>query len=424
MFRKLREIWADLGRSIYDEKRLQSNMIGITFVSILSTILGLVMLFINIFQHKSIYVIETSVVFIVAGSASAVASGILKKRNISEAIGIFACVMVFTYYALSGSMNGFSISWALVMPIGVCYFISVKLGIITSVYYELLLCALFYIPSLRENMSVYYSEITMTRFPIVFFAVSSVTTVAMVDFHLTSLKEMDYTDKLNGEVERQTAIAVERARRLETVNDEVVNMLAVAIDARDRYTNGHSLRVAAYTAALARKTGLDENLVKNLRREATLHDIGKIGIPDSVLNKPGKLTDREYDIIKSHTTIGADILARSKGMGSAVEVAKFHHERYDGSGYPCGLSGDSIPLHARIVAIADAYDAMSSDRIYRNSMEPDRIRYELIRGKGTQFDPALLDPFLELLDSGELDAIRKETDQLRELSDELDLLLR
>jgi putative nucleotidyltransferase with HDIG domain len=424
LFRKLRGIWADLGRSIYDEKRLQSNMIGITFVSILSTILGLVMLFINIFQHKSIYVIETSVVFIVAGSASAVASGILKKRNISEAIGIFACVMVFTYYALSGSMNGFSISWALVMPIGVCYFISVKLGIITSVYYELLLCALFYIPSLRENMSVYYSEITMTRFPIVFFAVSSVTTVAMVDFHLTSLKEMDYTDKLNGEVERQTAIAVERARRLETVNDEVVNMLAVAIDARDRYTNGHSLRVAAYTAALARKTGLDENLVKNLRREATLHDIGKIGIPDSVLNKPGKLTDREYDIIKSHTTIGADILARSKGMDSAVEVAKFHHERYDGSGYPCGLSGDSIPLHARIVAIADAYDAMSSDRIYRNSMEPGRIRSELIRGKGTQFDPALLDPFLELLDSGELDAIRKETDQLRELSDELDLLLR
>jgi len=424
LFRKLRGIWADLGRSIYDEKRLQSNMIGITFVSILSTILGLVMLFINIFQHKSIYVIETSVVFIVAGSASAVASGILKKRNISEAIGIFACVMVFTYYALSGSMNGFSISWALVMPIGVCYFISVKLGIITSVYYELLLCTLFYIPSLRENMSVYYSEITMTRFPIVFFAVSSVTTVAMVDFHLTSLKEMDYTDKLNGEVERQTAIAVERARRLETVNDEVVNMLAVAIDARDRYTNGHSLRVAAYTAALARKTGLDENLVKNLRREATLHDIGKIGIPDSVLNKPGMLTDREYDIIKSHTTIGADILARSKGMDSAVEVAKFHHERYDGSGYPCGLSGDSIPLHARIVAIADAYDAMSSDRIYRNSMEPGRIRSELIMGKGTQFDPALLDPFLELLDSGELDAIRKETDQLRELSDELDLLLR
>ena len=424
MFTKLKEIWADLGRSIYDEKRLQSNMKGITCVSLLSILLGMVMLLINIIQHKSIFVIETSVVFIVAGTVSAVASGILKKRGLSEATAILTSVMVFTYYALTGAMDGFSISWSLVMPIGVCYFLSVKLGIITIVYYESLLCALFYIPSLRQNMSVYYSEIVMTRFPIVFFAVSSVTIVAMVDFHRTSLKEMEYTDRLNDEVRKQTAIAVERAQRLELVNDEVVNMLAVAIDARDRYTNGHSLRVAAYTAALATKIGLDGTQVKNLRREATLHDIGKIGIPDSVLNKPGRLTEKEFDIIKSHTTIGADILTRSKGMGSAVEVAHFHHERYDGTGYPCGLAGEGIPFHARIVAIADAYDAMTSDRVYRNRISPDAVRAELVKGKGTQFDPALLTAFLELLDSGKLEEVRKETDQMLSLSDGLGLLLR
>ena len=424
MFRKLREIWADLGRSIYNEKRLQSNMKGITCVSILCTLLGLVMLFINVVQHKSMNIIETSVVFIVSGTVSAVASGVFRKRSISEATAILTSVLVFTYYALTGAMDGFSISWSLVMPIGVCYFLSVKHGIITIAYYQALLCALFYLPSLRQSMSVYYSEITMTRFPIVFFAVSSVTIVAMVDFHRTSLKEMDYTERLNDEVKKQTAIAVERAQRLELRNDEVVSMLAVAIDARDRYTNGHSLRVAAYTAALARKIGLDERHVKKLRREATLHDIGKIGIPDSVLNKPGRLTDKEYDMIKSHTTIGADILARSREMGSAIDVARFHHERYDGSGYPYGLAGDDIPFHARIVAIADAYDAMSSDRIYRGRLSRDVVRAELVKGKGTQFDPSLLTSFLELLDSGGLDGICRESDQMLSLSDELDLLLR
>ena len=424
MFSKLREIWAELGRSIYDEKRLQSNLKGITVLSILSIILGLVMLLLNVIQQKSIYVIETSLAFIVAGTVSAVASGVFKNRNISGATAIVTSILVFTYYALTGSMNGFSISWALVMPIGICYFISVKLGIITALYYEILLCLLFYVPSLRQYMAAYYSEVTLTRFPIVFFAVSSVTIVAMVDFHRTSLKEMEYTERLNAEVSRQTAIAVERAQRLELMNDEVVNMLAMAIDARDRYTNGHSLRVAAYTAALARKIGLDENLVKNLRREATLHDIGKIGIPDSILNKPGKLTDREFGIIKSHTQIGAGILARSGSMGSAVEVARFHHERYDGTGYPCALRGEEIPLHARIVAIADAYDAMSSDRIYRKGLDASVVRAELENGKGTQFDPVLLKAFLELLDSGELDAIRNETCQLISLPEELDLLLR
>ncbi len=406
MFRKLREIWADLGRSIYDEKRLQSNMKGITCVSILSIILGLVMLLINVIQHKSIYVIETSVAFMAAGSVSAVASGILKKRNISEAVAIFTSVLVFTYYALTGSMNGFSIAWSLVMPIGVCYFLSVKLGIITTIYYETLLCMLFYIPSLRQNMSVYYSEITMTRFPIVFFAVSSVTIVAMVDFHRTSLKEMDYTDKLNEEVERQTAIAVDRAQRLEQMNDEMVDMLAVAIDAKDEYINGHSFRVAAYSVALAQKIGMPEEEVQTLKREALLHDIGKIGIPDAVLNRPGRLSDEQFETIKSHTTTGARILSKASALEGAAEVANHHHERFDGKGYPSGLKAEEIPLHARIVTIADSYDAMSSDRVYRKCLEMPEIEAELRKGRGTQFDPVLLDAFMELFTNGALEDIR------------------
>ena len=402
MLGKLKELWQDLGRSIYDEQKLKSNLKAITAVSLLSVVLGIVMLTINIVQRKSIPIIGTSVLFILAGAVSAVSSGIFKYRKVSEFAAIFTCLVTFTYYAVSGSMNGFSVIWAMLMPIGVSYFLSVKLGIITSAYYEILCIILFYTP-LRDKMARYYSEITMTRYPIVFLAVSGVTIVAMIDYHRMALKEMEYTVRLNEEVEKQTSIAVERAQRLELMNDEMVNMLAVAIDAKDEYTNGHSFRVASYSAGLARKIGMPEDEITVLRREAMLHDIGKIGIPDAVLNFPGRLSDEQFETIKSHTTIGAKILSEASALEGAAAVAEFHHERYDGKGYPKGLKGEEIPFHARIVTIADSYDAMSSDRVYRKGLKPSVIKNELIKGRGTQFDPALLDAFMEMFNSGMLE---------------------
>lgn len=402
MLGKLKELWQDLGRSIYDEQKLKSNLKAITAVSLLSVVLGIVMLTINIVQRKSIPIIGTSVLFILAGAVSAVSSGIFKCRKVSEFAAIFTCLVTFTYYAVSGSMNGFSVIWAMLMPIGVSYFLSVKLGIITSAYYEILCLILFYTP-LRDKMARYYSEITMTRYPIVFLAVSGVTIVAMIDYHRMALKEMEYTVRLNEEVEKQTSIAVERAQRLELMNDEMVNMLAVAIDAKDEYTNGHSFRVASYSAGLARKIGMPEDEITVLRREAMLHDIGKIGIPDAVLNFPGRLSDEQFETIKSHTTIGAKILSEASALEGAAAVAEFHHERYDGKGYPKGLKGEEIPFHARIVTIADSYDAMSSDRVYRKGLKPSVIKNELIKGRGTQFDPVLLDAFMEMFNSGMLE---------------------
>jgi len=399
---KLRELWQDLGKSIYDEQKLKSNLKAITAVSLLSVVLGIVMVTINIVQKKSIPIIGTSVLFIVAGAVSAVSSGVFKNRKVSEFAAISTCLITFTYYAVSGSMNGFSVIWAMMMPIGVSYFLSVKLGIITSAYYELLCIILFYTP-LREKMARYYSEIVMTRYPIVFLAVSGVTIVAMIDYHRMALKEMEYTDRLNDEVEKQTSIAVERAKQLELMNDEMVNMLAVAIDAKDEYTNGHSFRVASYSAALARKVGMPEDEIMTLRREAMLHDIGKIGIPDAVLNNPNRLSDEQYEIIKLHTTIGARILSEASALEGAAAVAEFHHERYDGKGYPKGLKGEEISFHARIVTIADSYDAMHSERIYNKGLKPSAIKSELIKGRGTQFDPVLLDAFMEMFNSGELE---------------------
>ena len=183
---------------------------------------------------------------------------------------------------------------------------------------------------------------------------------------------------------------------------KMLETLAGTLDAKDTYTNGHSMRVAYFSTRLAEALGWDDEAVSELRYEALLHDIGKIGVPDAILNKPSRLSNMEFDLIKSHTIVGSDILKNMIAVPGASEVAKHHHERYDGKGYPDKLSGEDIPLNARIVCIADSYDAMSSDRIYRKALSPDIIREELVKGRGTQFDPVLLDEFLKLVDDNKL----------------------
>ena len=319
--------------------------------------------------------------------------------------------MIFTYYALSGAAKGFALYWVMAMPIGMAYFVSVRYAIYLCTYYELLVCVLFYTP-LRERMRQYYSDILMDRYPIVFLTVAGLVFIAMVQYHKLALRDMAYTDRLNEEVERQTRTARERADQLEAMSGEMVQTLALSIDAKDRYTNGHSFRVSRYALALGRRLGLSEEELTVLEREALLHDIGKIGIPDAVLNKPGWLTPEEFAVVQRHAGIGGHILERSQSMQSAAAVARHHHERWDGDGYPSGLAGEDIPFHARIVAVADAYDAMRSDRVYRKGMDPEKIRRELERGRGSQFDPALAEAMLTLADDGTLDRVTEQSNAL------------
>ncbi len=184
---------------------------------------------------------------------------------------------------------------------------------------------------------------------------------------------------------------------------KMLETLAGTIDAKDKYTNGHSMRVATYATRLAEELGWDQERIEKLRYEALLHDIGKIGVPDAILNKPSKLTDVEFDLIKSHTVVGADILKNMVAVPNATEVARYHHERFDGRGYPSKISGNAIPINARMVCIADSFDAMSSDRIYRKALKREVIIEELVKGRGTQFDPELLDVFLKLYEEHKLD---------------------
>jgi len=206
-------------------------------------------------------------------------------------------------------------------------------------------------------------------------------------------------DELTKNLERKVE---QKTRQVEQLSFEIIATIASMIEAKDKYTKGHSIRVAEYSAMLAEALGWDEEKVKNLKYIALLHDIGKVGIPDRVLNKPGKLTDNEFNIIKSHTTIGGDILKDIETITYVDAGAKYHHERYEGGGYPSGIAGANIPTVARIISIADAYDAMNSKRVYRDVLPKEIIRRELINGRGTQFDPDFLDKFIKLFDEDKL----------------------
>ena len=204
------------------------------------------------------------------------------------------------------------------------------------------------------------------------------------------------------ENERQQQELERKQKQTESLSLQMMQTLSTTIEAKDEYTRGHSYRVAEYAALIAAELGWSSEEIQQLKHAAYLHDIGKIGIPDLILNKPSRLTDDEYNLIKKHTVIGAEILKDITFVPHIVEVARNHHERYDGNGYPDGLSGVEIPIHARITAMADSYDAMNSRRIYRNALPPEMIREEISKNRGKQFDPEITDVFLKLIDENRL----------------------
>ena len=203
---------------------------------------------------------------------------------------------------------------------------------------------------------------------------------------------------LQSEVEIQTKRAEERRNQVEKLSDEVMRTLANTIDAKDPYTNGHSLRVAKYSKEIAKRAGLSKAKQKEIYQMALLHDIGKIGVPDEIINKNSRLTDAEYAQIRKHPAIGSDILKTIEEIPDIMTGARWHHERYDGKGYPDGLVGEEIPESARIIGVADAYDAMTSNRSYRNILSQETVRGEIEKGMGTQFDPFFAEIMLGMID--------------------------
>lgn len=192
----------------------------------------------------------------------------------------------------------------------------------------------------------------------------------------------------------QNQTLMKQKQALEISYNNTITTLTNVVDAKDSYTAGHSDRVTKLSVSIGKSLRLDDKQLHDLKLAALFHDIGKIGTPDKILLKPGKLTDEEFSVIKKHPVLGAHILNDINYLSSAIPSIRHHHERYDGYGYPDGIKGDAIPLGARIIAVSDTYDAMISDRPYRNGMAHDKVISEIIANKGSQFDPVIVDAFV------------------------------
>lgn len=177
---------------------------------------------------------------------------------------------------------------------------------------------------------------------------------------------------------------------------KTIKSIAQALDAKDKYTHGHSMRVTLYALALAKKMELPDNLLEEIETTGLLHDIGKIAIPEKILLKPGKLTEEEYDVIKTHPELGEKLVEGIEKLRLISAWLKSHHERYDGRGYPDGLAGEEIPISSRIIAIADTYDAMTSSRAYRAALSHEEAMTEIENCAGSQFDPIIAGLFLQI----------------------------
>ena len=212
----------------------------------------------------------------------------------------------------------------------------------------------------------------------------------LIESALKSIDQMREIKRINDEL-------ADANQKLEKAYMESIETLRYTVEAKDPYTKGHSDRVAAYSVLIGKKMGLSEEDLRTLMIGGLFHDIGKIGVPDSILRKPDRLTDEEYSEIKNHPSIGAHILAPATIFQEIIPIVKHHHEKYDGKGYPSQLAGEEIPLFARIAAVADTFDAMTSKRTYRDELPLDVVIAEIERCKGTQFDPQVADAFLDIL---------------------------
>lgn len=212
----------------------------------------------------------------------------------------------------------------------------------------------------------------------------------LIESGIKSIEQMNTIRKINNELK-------DKNDELEKAYLDTIGILRHTVEAKDPYTRGHSDRVSEFSVLIGKKMGLDEATLHTLKIGGLFHDIGKIGIPDSILLKDSKLNDDEYSQIKNHPTIGAHMLGDADIFKDIIPIVKYHHERYDGNGYPCQLKGSEIPLIARIAAVADTFDAMTSKRTYRNALPLETVISEFERCSGTQFDPKIASVFLEIL---------------------------
>jgi diguanylate cyclase (GGDEF)-like protein/putative nucleotidyltransferase with HDIG domain len=251
-------------------------------------------------------------------------------------------------------------------------------------------------------LAPYYIVMGMIAYALVFgYTQAGMVGALVVTFPLLLLRfsqkqYLDRTRAIVSELKDKNVILEKSSKEISTLNEGLLRTLAEVVDLRDPFVLGHSQQVTHYAVQMAIKLGLSKEQVQRIHKAGLLHDIGKLGVPERILLKPSRLTPEEYEIVKEHVVLGAEILEASQSLHNLIPIIRHHHERYDGKGYPDGLSGEDIPIEARIVAVADAVEAMASDRPYRRALELEHILHELNNNAGTQFDPQVVIAFNEI----------------------------
>ncbi len=389
----LKESWDIFHANIYDGKRMEENMRGLQTALLIVAGFSAILTVLNFLAHD--YRMAASSITL---CVLFVATYFVGQKTGKHAISILACLIgllgVFTYYILSGGSDGFSILWILLAPMFIMSSIGIKAGTVAGAYLQIVLVAFFWTP-LRFVVEAHYTKTFLARFPLLFLC-TLIVSLAVTLSHKKQQMQLDaYQDKL------EKAVKEEHDRSAQ-ITFQTIGAIISLVDAKDPYTDDHSLRVAQYSLMLAEEMGWDRDAVEKLYYIAMLHDIGKVGVPDSILKKTSRLSDAEYQIMKTHTSIGATILKEMNFLDSVDEGALYHHEKYDGTGYPFGLKGEEIPMTARILCLADSFDAMNTVRVYRDKCDESYIIEEIRKGRGTQFDPDVVDAFFRCIEKNRI----------------------
>lgn len=324
-----------------------------------------------------------------------IADGTTENAPLTVATQIGAAVLFpFMYFITGGSASG-TVIWLFFGMLcahsalnGKCRSILCVLNMITAV---VCVCVQMHNPDFVTDTEKGYTYMNLL--------IASLSVFGMFN---TYECEKNRNEKQNGandnSMQMDIKVAHERREKVERLTLQIMITLANTIDAKDKYTNGHSIRVAEYAREIARRAGKNEQEMEAIYFTGLLHDIGKIGIPNAIINKSSGLTDEEYEIVKTHPKIGADILKNMTEIPGIADGAHWHHELYNGQGYPDMLKGEQIPETARIIGVADAYDAMASKRSYRDTLAQQTVRAEIEKGIGKQFDPIFARIMLEMID--------------------------
>lgn len=393
--------------STSDEKQIFSDEADKHFmakiISLIFAILGIVMTFVCHFQGSRFL----TYISIGYGSAFLI---ILIQLHFSKDLNPFYHTAYIILYALeilylfNGGQEGFGLIWIILLPIFALYMVAkVRFYITINAFSLLILIAFFWTPLFKFCWE--YTTTFRIRFPILMIIICAFCTAIKVRMRNNERKKRVMFDELaeihktlQDKIDKQTLEIKKEKDKSERITLELAMALTATIDAKDKYTSGHSVRVAQYSQVIAQKLGKSKAYQEKIYLVGLLHDIGKIGVPDEIINKTDRLTDEEFNIVKSHPQIGYDILKDITSMPEIQIGVHWHHERFDGRGYPDGLKGTEIPEFARIISVADTYDAMTSNRSYRKLLPQSTVREEFQKGMGTQFDPVIAAKMIEMID--------------------------